>query len=95
MKTTNRLLFLFESFKKNINDSIITIFVISIQNKFLVKSSELHRKIKRNGWEFLRAEGTSHYIYEKDGKTYPVPFHGSKEVGKGLERKIKKEMGLK
>jgi len=68
---------------------------MSIKNKFFMKSSELHRKIRRNGWTFLRAEGTSHYIYEKDGKTYPVPFHGAKEVGKGLERKITKEMGLK
>jgi predicted RNA binding protein YcfA (HicA-like mRNA interferase family) len=42
-----------------------------------------------------RQNGTSHIIYEKDGKHYPVPFHGSKEVGKGLEMKIKKEMGLK
>ena len=26
---------------------------------------------------------------------YPVPFHGGKEVGTGLEKKIKREMGLK
>jgi len=37
----------------------------------------------------------SHIIYEKNGICYAVPFHGSKEVGKGLEMKIKKEMGLK
>ncbi|MEN5306848.1 type II toxin-antitoxin system HicA family toxin [Chryseobacterium cucumeris] len=58
-----------------------------------MKSSELHRKVRKNGWTYLRCEG-SHYIYEKDGKTYPVPYHGSKEVGKGLEKKITKEMGL-
>ncbi|MBL1411429.1 type II toxin-antitoxin system HicA family toxin [Sphingobacterium sp. C459-1T] len=23
-----------------------------------------------------------HYIYEKGGKTYPVPYHGSKEIGR-------------
>ncbi|QIL41011.1 type II toxin-antitoxin system HicA family toxin [Pedobacter sp. HDW13] len=59
-----------------------------------MKSSELHRLIGRNGWKYLKAEG-SHYIYEKDGRKYPVPYHGAKEVGKGLETKIKKEMGLK
>lgn len=59
-----------------------------------MKSTELHRKIKKNGWTFLRAEGTSHYIDEKDGKTYLVPFHGAKEVGKGLEKKIKKRDGV-
>ena len=37
----------------------------------------------------------SHVIYEKDGRTYPVPYHRGKELGKGLERKMTKEMGLK
>ena len=34
-------------------------------------------------------------IYEKNGTRYPVPFHGGKEVGTGLEKKIKREIGLK
>lgn len=59
-----------------------------------MKSGELHRLILRNGWRDIRTAG-SHYIYEKDGRTYPVPFHGTNEVGKGLEKKIKKEMKLK
>ncbi len=58
-----------------------------------MKYSELHKLIKKSGWVYIRASG-SHYIYEKNGKTYPVPFHGSKELGKGLEKKIIKEMGL-
>lgn len=58
-----------------------------------MKSSELHRKVKRNGWKYVKAEG-SYYIYEKDGKYYPVPFHGPKEIGFGLAKKIIKEMGL-
>ena len=60
-----------------------------------MKSSELNRLILRNGWRVLRQNGTSHIIYEKDGRIYPVPMHGSKEVGKGLEVKIRKEMELK
>ena len=59
-----------------------------------MKSSELHRRIRKNGWSHIRTDG-SHYIYEKDGRTYPVPYHGSKEIGKGLEKKIIKEMQLK
>ena len=59
-----------------------------------MKSSELHRLILRNGWRHIRTAG-SHYIYEKDGRTYPVPFHGTNEVGKGLEKKVRKEMKLK
>lgn len=33
--------------------------------------------------------------YEKNGTCYVVPFHGSKEVAKGLEYKICKEIELK
>jgi mRNA interferase HicA len=59
-----------------------------------MKSSELHRLIKKNGWLHEKTEG-SHYIYEKNGRRYPVPFHGAKEMGKGIVHKIKKELGLK
>jgi predicted RNA binding protein YcfA (HicA-like mRNA interferase family) len=59
-----------------------------------MKSSELNRLILKNGWEIVRQSG-SHVIYEKKGKRYTATFHGSKEVGKGLEMKIKKDMGLK
>ena len=59
-----------------------------------MKSSEFHRLVKRNGWVLLKAEG-SHYIYEKNGVKYPVPFHGPKELGKGLEIRMKKQMKLK
>lgn len=60
-----------------------------------MKYDELHRLIKSNGWVKLRQMGTSHVIYKKGNRTYPVPYHQGKEVGKGLERKIRKEMGLK
>lgn len=58
-----------------------------------MKSNQLHRIIKRHGWKLVRVHG-SHYIYEKDGRTYPVPYHGTKEIGKGLEKKIVKDLGL-
>jgi len=59
-----------------------------------MKSSEFHRMIKRNGWRHIRTDG-SHYIYEKNGRSYPVPYHGAKEMGDGLRKKIIKELGLK
>ena len=60
-----------------------------------MKSSELHRLIRKNGWIDIRQEG-SHIIYEKKGyEATSVPFHGSKEAGKGIELKFKKAMGLK
>lgn len=60
-----------------------------------MKSDELHRLIRANGWVKFRQMGTSHIIYKKGTVTYPVPYHKGKEVGKGLEMKIRKEMGLK
>jgi mRNA interferase HicA len=59
-----------------------------------MKSSELNKLILRNAWKVVRQSG-SHIIYERNGIYYTATFHGSKEVGKGLEMKIKKEMGLK
>ncbi len=59
-----------------------------------MKYKEFHKTIKQQGWQIKRQTG-SHVIYEKEGRTYPVPFHGSKEIDRDLERKIKKEMGLK
>ncbi|HTQ64786.1 MAG TPA: type II toxin-antitoxin system HicA family toxin [Puia sp.] len=59
-----------------------------------MKYSEVHRIIRRNGWELKRTKGR-HPIYEKDGKIVPVPNHGSKEMPEGLRKKIFKEMGLK
>ena len=58
-----------------------------------MKYDELHTRIRMNGWVKLRQAG-SHVIYKKLNRTYPVPYHKGKELGKGLEKKIKKEMEL-
>lgn len=57
-----------------------------------MKSSEFHRLLRKNGWIHIRTI-ESHYIYEKDGKTYPIPYPGSKENGEGLRKKIMKDLG--
>jgi len=59
-----------------------------------MKNDELHRLVRKNGWEYLRQTG-SHVIYKKKNRTYPVPYHRGKEVPRGLAIKIIKEMGLK
>lgn len=60
-----------------------------------MKYDEFHNLVRTNGWQVLRQRGTSHVIYKKGNITYPVPYHKGKEMGKGLERKIRKEMCLK
>ena len=59
-----------------------------------MKSSEFIRKAKQNGWEFLRQGKGSHEIYIKNGIQVSIPNHGSKELGKGIENKLRKDMGL-
>lgn len=60
-----------------------------------MKYSEFMKLARKNGWKLLRQGKGSHQIWSKDGKQAIVPAHGSKEIPKGLERKLKKEMGLK
>ena len=61
-----------------------------------MKYDELHAIIRSCGWVKLRQNGTSHVIYYKKGMTpYPVPYHRGKEVSKGLEKKVRKDMKLK
>lgn len=59
-----------------------------------MKYDEFHRLVRANGWTALRQLGTSHVIYKKGNRTYPVPYHQGREVGKGLERKMRKDMKL-
>jgi len=42
----------------------------------------------------LRQGKVSHEIHIKYGIEVVIPNHGSEELGKGLELKLKKEMGL-
>ena len=60
-----------------------------------MKSSELLRLLKKDGWFVVRHSG-SHIILKHAMKKGQIvcPFHGSHEVGKGLEKKIKKDAGL-
>jgi mRNA interferase HicA len=60
-----------------------------------MKSSELLRILVRDGWYTERQTG-SHLLLRhplKKGKII-LPFHGCREVGKGLARKILKDAGL-
>lgn len=64
-----------------------------------MKYSEFHRRLpkrgKKRGWVWTGESEGSHYIYEdKNGIRYPVPYHGAKEMPKGLQFKIEKDMEL-
>jgi len=61
-----------------------------------MKSSELVRILKKDGWFAVRQKG-SHIVMKHRTKTnqITVPSHGSHEVGTGLANKILKDAGLK
>jgi predicted RNA binding protein YcfA (HicA-like mRNA interferase family) len=63
---------------------------------FMVKSSEVLRKLRRKGWYVARQKG-SHVMLRHPEKSdmIVVPDHGSKEVSKGILHKISRLSGLK
>jgi mRNA interferase HicA len=61
-----------------------------------MKCSELLRILRKNGWYTISQKG-SHLKLRHPRLTNIIifPDHGSQEIGKGLEKRIKKEAGLK
>lgn len=61
-----------------------------------MKSSELVRLLKKDGWYEIRQAG-SHVIMKHPSKAgqLTVPSHGSKEVRIGLLKSILKEANIK
>ncbi|MEZ5172206.1 MAG: type II toxin-antitoxin system HicA family toxin [Bacteroidia bacterium] len=62
----------------------------------MLKCSELLRILKKNGWYPISQKG-SHVkmIHDNNKNVLIVPNHGSAELGKGLEKKILKDAGIK
>ena len=61
-----------------------------------MKSSELLRKLSKAGCYMVRQGKGSHEIWFSPitEKEFVVPNHGSQEIGKGMELKIKKVAGI-
>lgn len=56
---------------------------------------QLLKLAKKNGWEVVRITG-SHHIVTKNGLLpVSIPIHSNKDLAKGIENKLKKELGLK
>ncbi len=55
-----------------------------------LSGKEMVKLYEKNGWIFIRQNGTSHRIMGKNGQTEPIPMH--KELSKGLECKLLKRM---
>ncbi|MDT9499142.1 type II toxin-antitoxin system HicA family toxin [Capnocytophaga stomatis] len=59
-----------------------------------MKYNEFLRKIQKEGWWLLRQGKGSHEIWTNGVLEVSIPNHGSKEMPKGLEKALKKQMGL-
>jgi mRNA interferase HicA len=60
-----------------------------------VKYSELLRILTREGWTIARQTGSHMYLMHPEKSGHIIfPFRVSREMGKGLERKIKKQAGI-
>lgn len=61
-----------------------------------MKCSEIYRILTKDGWYPVTQKG-SHIKMKHPTKqgTIIFPNHGSQELGKGLERKILKDAGIK
>ncbi len=60
-----------------------------------MKASELLRLLQKAGWYSQRQKGSHMKLVHPDRTDFIVfPNHSSKEVGKGLEKKIRKQAGL-
>lgn len=65
-------------------------------NLILVNARELKRWLKQRGCTFeTHRGGSGHLTVRRGARKSQLPMHGSrKELGSGLVRKIKKDLGL-
>ena len=61
----------------------------------LVRPSEVIQALERMGFSLTRRSPGSHFRYaHPDGRKTTVPMHEGKTIGRGLLRKILKDLGL-
>jgi predicted RNA binding protein YcfA (HicA-like mRNA interferase family) len=60
-----------------------------------MKSSELFKKLRQDGWYEISQEGSHKKMLHPTKPGIVVfPYHGAKEIGFGLEKKIRKQAGI-
>ena len=59
-----------------------------------MKYSAFFREIRKKGWWFLRQGKGSHEIWTNGEIEVAIPNHGAKELSSGLEKALRKQMGL-
>ena len=60
-----------------------------------MKPKDMIRFLEQNGYQFIRARGSSHHIYSNGNHSVPIPIHGNKDFGEDFIRIVLRETGLK
>ena len=60
-----------------------------------LSGKEMLKLAKKNGWVLERISGSHHIVIKKGYQPTSIPIHGNKDLKKGIENKLKKELGLK
>lgn len=55
---------------------------------------DFSRRLKKLGFEIVREGKGSHVIFSDGMKSFPLPRHGGKDISKGVEKKVLKEIGI-
>lgn len=59
-----------------------------------MNGKQIIAQLKKQGWTLKRVKG-SHHLMQKDGKTVPVPVHGTEDIKPGLLAVLEKQTGVK
>lgn len=73
--------------------------IFQINKTFLFKiqtmnSMQMKKWLEQQGATFVQAKG-SHLKIFLNGKQSALPMHGTKELGRGLQASIKRQLGIK
>jgi predicted RNA binding protein YcfA (HicA-like mRNA interferase family) len=58
----------------------------------LLKATELIKALQKAGFERIRQKGSHVRMRHPDGRVVTVPVHGNQEIGRGLLRKILRDI---
>ena len=58
----------------------------------LLSAEELIRILRKMGFEEIRQKGSHKYFKHRDGRATVVPIHQGRDIGRGLLRKILREI---
>ena len=59
-----------------------------------MNGKQIIAQLKKQGWTLKRVKG-SHHLMQKDGRTLPVPVHGTEDIKPGLLAALEKQTGVK